>query len=82
MAPRTDRTTCIPPGVASPVTTSHAAKGSVFVNLITGDNFFKMAQVAQIPHIAAVIFRNYRERAPYKLDSHGWKVTFIHFKAI
>jgi len=33
MAPRTDRTTRIPSGVASPVTTNHAAKGSVFVNL-------------------------------------------------
>ena len=33
MAPRTDRTTRIPSGVASPVTTKHAAKGSVFVNL-------------------------------------------------
>ena len=33
MAPRTDRTTRIPPGVVSPVTTNHAAKGSVFVNL-------------------------------------------------
>ena len=33
MAPRTDRTTCIPSGVESPVTTTHAAKGSVFVNV-------------------------------------------------
>ena len=33
MAPRTDRTTRIPSGVASPLTTNHAAKGSVFVNL-------------------------------------------------
>ena len=32
MAPRTDRTTRIPSGVASPVATNHAAKGSVFVN--------------------------------------------------
>ena len=33
MAPRTDRTTRIPSGVVSPVTTNHAAKESVFVNL-------------------------------------------------
>ena len=33
MAPRTDRTTRIPSGVVFPVTTNHAAKGSVFVNL-------------------------------------------------
>ena len=33
MAPRTDRATRIPSGVASPVTTNHAAKGSAFVNL-------------------------------------------------
>ena len=33
MAPSTDHTTRIPSGVASPVTTNHAAKGSVFVNL-------------------------------------------------
>ena len=32
MAPTTDRTTCVPFGGASPVTTSHAAQGSVFVN--------------------------------------------------
>ena len=38
MAPRTDRTKRIPSGVASPVTTSHAAKGSVFVNLRNGGN--------------------------------------------
>ena len=38
MAPRTDRTTRIPSGVASPVTTNHAAKGSVFVNLRNGGN--------------------------------------------
>jgi len=33
MAPKTDRTTRISSGVASPVITNHAAKGSVFVNL-------------------------------------------------
>ena len=33
MAPRTDRTTRIPSGVTSPVTTNHAAKGSVCVNI-------------------------------------------------
>ena len=32
MAPRTDHTTRIPSGIASPVTRNHAAKGSVFVN--------------------------------------------------
>ena len=39
MAPRTDRTTRIPSAVASPVTTNHAAKGSVFVNLTSPGNF-------------------------------------------
>jgi len=38
MAPRTDRATRIPSGVASPVTTKHAAKGSVFVNLRNAGN--------------------------------------------
>ena len=33
MAPRTDRTTRIPSGVACPLTTNHAAKWSVFVDL-------------------------------------------------
>ena len=33
LAPKTDRTTRIPSGVAFPVTTNHAAKGSVFINL-------------------------------------------------
>ena len=32
MAPRTDRTTRIPSGFASPVTTNHAAEESVFVD--------------------------------------------------
>ena len=35
---RTDRPTRIPSSVASPVTTHHAAKGSVFVNLRNGGN--------------------------------------------
>ena len=38
MAPRTDRTTPIQSGVASPVTTNHAAKGSVFFNLRNAGN--------------------------------------------
>jgi len=38
VAPRIDRTTRIPSGVASPVTTKHAAKGSVFVNLKNGQS--------------------------------------------
>ena len=38
MAPRTDRTTRIPSGVASPVTTNNAAKESVFVNLRNAGN--------------------------------------------
>ena len=33
IAPRTDRTTRISSAVASPLTTKHAAKRSVFVNL-------------------------------------------------
>ena len=38
MAPRTDRTTRIPSGVASPVTANHAAKESVFVDLRNAGN--------------------------------------------
>ena len=38
MAPRTDRTTRIPSAVASPVTTKHAAKGSVLGNLTIAGN--------------------------------------------
>ena len=45
MAPIIDRTTRIPSGVASPVTTNHAAKGSVSVNLRNGGNL-KLAQGA------------------------------------
>ena len=45
MAPRTDRTTRIPTGVASPVTTNHAARGSMLVNLRNGGNL----QVADLP---------------------------------
>ena len=33
MAPRSDRTTRIPSGVASPVSTNYVTNGSVFVNL-------------------------------------------------
>ena len=39
MAPRTHRTTRIPSGVASPVTSNYAVKGVVLVNLRdTGDS--------------------------------------------
>jgi len=38
MAPRTDRTTRVLSGVASPLTSNHAAKGSVFVDLRNADN--------------------------------------------
>ena len=38
MAPRTDRTTRISFAVASPVTTNHAVKGYVFVNLTRAGN--------------------------------------------
>ena len=39
MAPRTDCTTRISSGVASPVTEHHAAKGSVFVSLRNAGSF-------------------------------------------
>ena len=38
MAPRTDRTTRIPSGVASPISTSHEANGCMFVNLKNTSN--------------------------------------------
>ena len=38
MAPRTDRVTRIPSGVASPVTTNRAEKGSVCVSLRNSGN--------------------------------------------
>ena len=38
MAPRTDRMTRIPSGAASPITTNHAAIGSVFVDLSSAGN--------------------------------------------
>ena len=38
MAPRTDHTTRVPSSVASSVTTNHAAKGSVFVDLKNAGN--------------------------------------------
>ena len=41
MTLKTDRTTRIPFGVALPVTTNHAAKGSVFVKLRNAGNFEK-----------------------------------------
>ena len=48
MAPRTDRTTRIPSVVASPVTTNHAANGSVFVNLRNGGNLKRdLGEVAE-----------------------------------
>ena len=48
MAPRTDRTTRIPSGVASPVTANHAAKGCVFVNLRNAGNLKIGAKNAQV----------------------------------
>ena len=47
MAPRTDRTTRVPPGVTSPVTTDHAAKGSVFVNSRTAGTFKNLHAVTE-----------------------------------
>ena len=55
MVPRTDRTARIPSGVTSPVTTNHAAKGSVFVNLRNAGNLKNMVygdlgeKVADLP---------------------------------
>jgi len=46
---RTDPTTCIPSGVASPVTTNHAASESVFVNFINGDNLTIGARDVRAP---------------------------------
>ena len=48
MAPRSDRTTRIPSVAASSVATSHAAKGSVFVNLRNAGNLKNQ------PHTQAV----------------------------
>ena len=53
MAPRTNHTTRIPSGVASPVTTEQAAKGSVFVNLrnpgnLEFGNFVQLAALSVI----------------------------------
>ena len=53
MAPRTDRTTRIPSGVASPVTTNHAAKGAVFVNSrndgnLKNVNAWQLARVGEV----------------------------------
>ena len=49
MAPRTDRTTRIPSAVASPVTTNHAAKRSVFVNLPRPGNLKKCSTYCLAP---------------------------------
>ena len=43
---RTDRTTRISSAVASPLTTKHAAKRSVFVNLKTNGNLKKCSRIA------------------------------------
>ena len=43
MAPKTDRTTRIPSGVASPVTTNYAAKGPVFINVGNAGNLKNLA---------------------------------------
>ena len=41
--PRTDHTTRIPSGVASPFSTSHEANGCMFVNLRNAGNLIKFA---------------------------------------
>ena len=55
------RSACIPSGVASPVTTNHAAKGSVFVNL-RNTGKLKMAHAGHAPPAASERAR-VRERA-------------------
>ena len=62
MAPRTDRTTRIPSGVASPVTTKQASKGSVFVNL-------KMPAILTLSCVAAGALE--RERGALLEDARG-----------
>ena len=47
LASRSDRTTRIPPGVASLVTTNHAAKGSVFGNVKCAGSFKNWPAVVQ-----------------------------------
>ena len=54
MAPRTNRTTRIPSGVTSPITTKHAAKGSLFVDLRNTDNL-KQMQVHKIHVLMAAL---------------------------
>ena len=49
MAPRTDRTTRVLSGVASPVTTNHAAKGSVFVKRQQLKNWPTLGRCAPSP---------------------------------
>jgi len=61
MAPRTDRTTRIPSGVASPVTTNHAAKGSVFVNLRNDGNLKMQVESSE----------DRRKQAVFNLNSSG-----------
>ena len=50
MVPRTDHTTRNPSGVASPVTTNHAAKGSMFVNLRNAGNLNNWPTYCQNSH--------------------------------
>ena len=47
MAPGSDRTTRIPPGVASPLMTNDAAKGSVFVNVRSAGNLSNWLSAVQ-----------------------------------
>jgi len=68
MAPRTDHTTRIPSGVTSPVTTNHAAKGSVFVNLRNGGNLqvvIKSAKLIPTMALGLILLRRSYSFAEY-----------------
>ena len=89
MVPRTDRTTRIPSGVASPVTTNHAAKMSVFVNLRNTGNFKNLHQ-ARRPSVDrrgrqccnhelhGLVFLWHTLVQDLKLDGSGFEVGSAH----
>jgi len=72
MAPRTDHTTRIPSGVASPISTSHEANGRMFANLRNGDNLKLGPQNRRCRTLApGACWRRFLTGAPISLRSRS-----------
>ena len=72
MAPITDPTTRIASAVASPVTTHHAAKGSVFVDLRKAGDL-KIRQLPEREPMSVILRRKESSRTWFRIEESGFR---------